>query len=312
MDTPDPGDIAAAFALGEPRGGLVHVRRGDADVWRLDTTSGSYFVKGYLPGADQPRAAAMDFERLALEAGVTTPAPIVPADPLLGWVTRIDGRLFRAYRWIEHSTSDWDIPTWLGQTMHEIHQLQPLGPIGLPPWWRQADLATWESWRTKAGKKPWVDLYAATLPHIEGVCARIEDLSGSAPDIVTTHGDFKIHNIVMSANGPVLVDWDSVRTDSAALEAGRAAYVFGRGEPERVRTILAAYSAAGGELAWAGPDLFLSVSRNHLQVLADLIQVSLDETPAARWMGDPATIDATITEKLRDLPGGLDQLRISS
>jgi hypothetical protein len=106
-----------------------------------------------------------------------------------------------------------------------------------------------------------------------------------------------------------LVDWDSVRTDSAALEAGRVAYIFGAGQPEQVSRILTAYVGAGGELGWAGPDLFLSVTRNHIQVLAEHIRVSLGEAPAARWMGDHATIEAAIATKLRGLPGTIDQLR---
>ncbi|MGW7683989.1 phosphotransferase [Kribbella sp. NPDC054772] len=296
-----PVGIADAFELGEPRGGLVHIRRGDADAWRLDTTRGSYFVKGYLPGAGEPLATAMDFERLALEAGVDMAEPIRPADPLVGWVTRVDGRLFRVYRWIEDTTSGQDISTWLGETMRHVHRLQPLGPVGLPEWWRPRSPTVREGWLAKARERgaSWADLYDATVPHINAISTRISEVCDSAPDVVTTHGDFKTHNIVVSASGPVLVDWDSVRTDSAALEAGRTAYIFGAGEPERIRTILAAYVAAGGDLGWAGPDLFLSVTRHHLQVLADLIRVSLDEAPAARWMGQP--IETAVTTILKDL-----------
>lgn len=35
----------------------------------------------------------------------------------------------------------------------------------------------------------------------------------------------------------------------------------------------------------------------------------LGEATAARWMGDPATVDAAIADLLRDLPGKLDHLR---
>ena len=115
---------------------------------------------------------------------------------------------------------------------------------------------------------------------------------------MTTHGDLKPHNIVNSSSGPVLVDWDAVRTDSAALEAGRAAYIVGAGDSQRIRRILTAYTAAGGELGWTGPDLFLSVTRNHLQVLSELIQVWLGQADAARWMGDRSTIESAIADRL--------------
>jgi fructosamine-3-kinase len=318
--TPSSEEIAGAFDLGAPAGGLVHVRRGDTDAWRLDTATGSYFVKGYFSTTggqfngehltDQ-LAVAMAFEGRALEAGVDMPVPIMPAEPLLGWVVSIEDRLFRVYEWVEHRTSDRDVSTWLGRTMMQIHQLQPLGQVGLPKWWRQAvqSPATWERWFTKARDAPWAGLARDSLPHILAVSARIEELCDVAPDLVTTHGDFKTHNIVISPTGPVLVDWDSVRTDSAALEAARVAYLFGAGDLEPISRILTAYVEAGGELGWPGPDLFLSVTRNHIQILAEHIQVSLDEAPAARWMGDYPTIEAAIASKLQDLPTTIDQLR---
>ncbi|MER7245899.1 aminoglycoside phosphotransferase family protein [Kribbella sp. NPDC000426] len=315
MYTPSPEEVANAFDLGEPVGGLVHFRRGGADVWRLDTATGSYFVKGYLTTPDgqstDQLAHAMAFERDARAAHIDMPEPVVPIDPLLDWVTRIEERLFRVYRWIEHRTYDGDVSAWLGRTMAQVHQLQPAGPIGLPEWWRPAVQSpeTWEGWFAKARERDvaWAGLCADSLPHILAATERLSELLDVAPDIVTTHGDFKTHNIVMSDSGPVLVDWDSVRTDSAALEAGRVAYIFGAGDPEQINRILTAYVEAGGELGWAGPDLFLSVTRNHLQILAEQIRVSLGEATAADWMGDPATIEATIADLLLRA-AGLSQL----
>ncbi|WP_371406784.1 aminoglycoside phosphotransferase family protein [Kribbella sp. NBC_00662] len=317
MYTPSAEEVVVAFGLGEADGGLVHFRRGGADVWRLETSRGTYFVKGYFPGSDEQLidqlAVAMAFEREARTAGVNMPEPVAPIDPVLDWLTRIEDRLFRVYRWIEHRTDDRDVSTWLGRTMADIHQLQPLGPIGLPEWWRAAIQSpqTWKDWFANARGRdmPWADLCTPGLPHILAATERITELLDVAPDIVTTHGDFKTHNIVMSPTGPVLVDWDSVRTDSAALEAARVAYIFGAGDPEQINKILTAYVEAGGELAWPGPDLFLSVTRNHLQILAEQIRVSLGEATAARWMGDPATVDAAIAQLLRDLPDRLDHLR---
>ncbi|MFK4087526.1 phosphotransferase [Kribbella sp. NPDC020789] len=324
LHSPSPETVAAAFDLGSPVGSLVHVRRGDTDAWRLDTTTGRYFVKGYFSVTggqfhgeqltDQ-LAVATEFERRAFEAGLSMPEPMVPVDPVLVWLARIEDRLFRVYRWIESPTSqpDLDISVWLGRTMMQVHRLQPLGPVGLPSWWRQVvqSPATWEGWFVRARKcnASWAGLSLYCLPHILAVTERITELCDVAPDIVTTHGDFKTHNVVMSPSGPILVDWDSVRTDSAALEAGRVAYIFGDGEPEQVRKILAAYAAAGGELGWPGGDLFLSVLRNRIQVLSEQIRVSLGEAAAAGWMGDSAAIEAAIGETLRDLPDIIDHLQ---
>ncbi|RZU13888.1 phosphotransferase family enzyme [Kribbella rubisoli] len=317
MYTPSPREVAIAFDLGEPAGELVHFRRGGADTWRLNTSTGSYFVKGYFPTIGSQLidglAVAMAFERDARAARIDMPGPVMPIDPLLDWLTRIEDRVFRVYRWIEHRTYDRDVSVWLGRTMTQVHQLQPIGAVGLPEWWRPAIQSPeiWAGWFAMARDRdvPWAGLCADCLPHILAATERITELLDVAPDIVTTHGDFKTHNIVMSESGPVLVDWDSVRTDSAALEAGRVAYIFGAGDPEQINKILTAYAEAGGELGWAGPDLFLGVTRNHLQILAEQIRVSLGEATAASWMGEPATIDAAIADLLRGVPGKLDQLR---
>jgi hypothetical protein len=321
--SPTPVVAAQAFDLGRPVSELLPVRCGDTDTWRLDTVKGSYLIKGYWPTTggqftdgqlpDQLEVA-MAFERRALEAGVDMAAPIPPTDPLVGWVTRINERLFRAYRWIEHRElrPDDDIADWLGRTMAQIHQLEPLSQVGLPDWWRAAiwPRVTWEEWFAEAQRrnKSWSDLAHERLPDILEISARIEALCEVAPDSVMTHGDFKTHNMLKTPTGQVLVDWDSVRVDSAALEAGRVAFIFGAGKLEPIRRILRAYAAAGGDITWSGRDLFLSVARHHLQGLFERILVSLEQIPAPRWMEDSRAIEQSIGELLRELPDKIDHL----
>ncbi|MEU8225825.1 aminoglycoside phosphotransferase family protein [Kribbella sp. NPDC048915] len=283
----------------------MHLRRGDSDAWRLDTSAGSYFVKGYLPSAGDlgQLARAMAFERSALRAGVPMPRPVTPLRPLLGWLTQIEGRLFRAHHWVPAGPAV-DVSAWLAQTMLQVHQLPPLRPGALPSWWRGCvrSAEVWEGWLLAAGRRDrgWAALLEQCLPTILAVTSRISAIRESVPDLVTTHGDFKPHNVIMSPSGPVLVDWDSVRTDSTALEAARTAYIFAAGNPDRVTRILATYTASGGNLTWPGTDLFLSVLRNHLQVLTDQIDVSLGNTAPARWM--PAALEDAISNNLRSFP----------
>ena len=139
--------------------------------------------------------------------------------------------------------------------------------------------------------------------------ARIEALCETALDCVKTHGDFKTHNMLMTPTGPVLVDWDSVRVDSAALEAGRVAFIVGAGALEPIRKVLGAYAAAGGDLTWAGQDLYLSVARHDLQAIFERIRVSLEQEPAAWWMGDSQAIEQDISELLHNLPHRIEHLR---
>jgi hypothetical protein len=324
VDTPTPEVIAQAFDLGRPLRELVFVRRGGTETWRLDTDQGSYLVKGawdgmgreFTPGGlpDQLEAA-MAFERRALEAGVDMAEPIPPVDPLIGWVTRINDRLFRVYRWIDHRPlrPDDDLAGWLGRTMAQIHQLEPVKVVGLPDWWRGPiwPRATWAEWLDEAQRRnrPWSSLAQERLPIVLDLSTRIEELCEVAPDPVTTHGDCKTHNMLMTPAGPVLVDWDSVRIDSAALEAGRVAYIFGEGEPEPIKRILTAYTSAGGHISWPGPDLFVSVTRHDLQGLFERILVSLGRNPPSWWMGDTRAIEESIEQLLYDLPNRAERLR---
>ncbi|MGZ0149093.1 phosphotransferase [Kribbella sp. WER1] len=313
MYTPTPDELALAFDLGSTGRELVHVRRGDNDAWRL----GEYFVKGYFPTTggqfngteltDQ-LAVAMAFEQLALDAGVDMPEPVRPVDPYLGWLTWVEDRLFRVHRWVEHRPEPADVSVWLGRTMQQVHELQPIGQAPLPRWWRDSVRSpeTWETWLTKAKDMPWVGLYAEALPDLLTAAERITSICDSVPDLVRTHGDFKPHNIVNSPTGPVLVDWDSVRTDSAALEAARVAYIVAAGDRDGIAAVLSSYT---GDLTWPGEDLFLSVTRNHLQIVGEHLQVALGENPPARWMGNTTTIENAISNSLRALPGRIADLR---
>lgn len=323
MYSPTAEAIAHAFDLGQPRRDLALVRRGDTDAWRLDTEQGSYLVKGYWPttggqfadgGLIDQLDVAMAFERRALEAGIDMGEPIAPVDPLLGWVVSLNARLFRVYRWVEHRElrPEDDVADWLGQTMARVHQLQPLNRVGLPEWWRAAVWAgeSWDEWIAEAYRrtKYWSGSAVETLPRILELSARIAKVGEVASDNVMTHGDFKTHNVLKTETGQVLVDWDSVRVDSAALEAGRAAYIFGAGEEESIRRILGAYKDAGGDIGWVGDDLFLSVARRDLQGLFEWVQVSLGRMAAPRWMEDSEAVERSIGELLVELPGKLDRL----
>lgn len=330
MYMPTAQAAARAFGRGQATDEPVHVRSGDTDTWRLGTTTGQYFLKGYRDSsaghfmAGSLRAqleAAMAFEREAFEAGVDMPEPIQPAEAVNGngWLTEIEGRLFRAYRWVESRPvrSDDDISGWLGGTMARIHRLRPLPNTGLPGWWRgaiQPQDAWEESIAAAAGRgKPWAELASDRLPHILERTNRIERLCDGTvtppPDCVTTHGDFKTHNLLMTSTGPLLIDWDSVRVDSAALEAARVAYIFGAGELDAMQRVLRPYVAAGGDLEWAGEDALLSVTRHDLQGLYVRIQAALGRHSVEWWMGDDEAIDQNITELLRDLPARTERLR---
>jgi hypothetical protein len=89
--------------------------------------------------------------------------------------------------------------------MLQVHRLQPLPQPGLPQWWRGAihPAETWESWYADARDRdlPWASPLRDTTPEILAATELLAALCEIAPDIVTTHGDFKPHNLVWSGAG---------------------------------------------------------------------------------------------------------------
>lgn len=123
-------EVTRVFNLGMPMGAPVHIRRGDNDAYRLNTSTGSYFVKRYIhpPDAELTRQleVAIAFERRALEAGVDMPGPI---DSRTGWIALIHDQFHRVHRWIEPHAEQ-DVERWLGRTMA---QSTSCSRTGAPP-----------------------------------------------------------------------------------------------------------------------------------------------------------------------------------
>ncbi len=289
--------MASAFSLGLVRGELVPGAPSDCPTWRLTTSEGAYLVKSLRSGTD---SRALWLEERALAAGLSVPAPVG------GGVRELAGHgMVRVYPWLEHRPYVYSplVAGWLGRTLSVLHSLAPASPPDVP--W--ADRGVWPEsvWtRWASAGKPWAAVLGERLPVVVGLSARLVEVYSRVPDWVVTHGDFEPHNVLITAEGPVLVDWDTVWVYSAALQAGRVAYAFGAGEPFRVRAILAAYE---GDVSWAGMDLFVSTLSHELASLGLRIAAVLGEIPAPRWLR-LATADERIARQLDGLPALISRL----
>jgi hypothetical protein len=136
---------------------------------------------------------------------------------------------------------------------------------------------------------------------------RIRQTFAAAADPVLSHGDIEPYNILVSANGPILIDWESVACQSATLEIGRAALSFGGKEIEQIRRILQAYVDADGELAAIGEDLFLRSVSLQLCHTAERIGVMVEGDTSPGWL-DVQDLDARTADELAALPGMVDRL----
>ncbi|MFC3996317.1 aminoglycoside phosphotransferase family protein [Nocardiopsis sediminis] len=308
------GPIAGAFGLGALTEAPAAVGQPGAARWKFTTESGSYLVKRLWAGEDPPWwrhvAAKMDFERRVRSATpIVTARPVEPERPAFGCAARVGEQgVFRAYEWLDHrdpGSAD-DLTDWVARTLVALHGVAP-AETGLGSAWDCFGVypeATWRGWITAASDldRAWAGPLGDHMDTVLGLSKRLTAAWERADDRVATHGDFEPYNVLITADGPALVDWESVCYESATMEAGRAALAFGGSDPQRVAAILRAYREAGGRPVDLGPDRFLRTSALTLCHITELVRVSLGELPPSGWM-DAARLDAEIADRIRRLPG---------
>lgn len=315
--------VAAAFGLGHPTGDLHPIQAASNETWRLDCGSGAFLVKRLGPGATTYRLheleTAMELERRALEAGVSAAVPVPPVEPLFGWVTVLPDGAWRAYEWLDHTSTDPVGPDslWFGTTLATLHRLYPLPGTAQPPWrWLGVHAASdWERWIAEAGRRqrPWAPVADGEVEAVLHVTADVRRIYGQASDAVVGHGDFGPWNVLQTAGGPVLIDWDSAGPTTATTELGRAVVAFGDDDLARMRGLVTAYTDAGGVVSGASTDLFAWLITQQLSGLAERVKIDLgeldeDDDPEPLWM-DPATITADIVHALTTLSARWQELR---
>jgi Ser/Thr protein kinase RdoA (MazF antagonist) len=297
-----PARITEALGLSRPTGALTPLTHQSSQTWTLDTADGRILLK-HTPHTPP---AAITYEAQARRAGIAMPTPITagPADiPGLGPV--------RAYEWIDSRPlrPDDDIAAWLGRTLALLHTVHPHGHGG-PEWYHLHD-ERWQTWLGTGGERRWKPALRDHLTDILDATATVADTFGATTDHVTTHRDVEPHNVLITAGGPVLIDWDSAGPDSASLEAAHAIYALathGRSTPDTTVIDRAgqAYIHHGGTPP-AGPGILARRLGIRLGRLAERLRISLGEQPAG-----PRDLDANDNRaqaQIRSIPAFTRHLR---
>jgi len=274
-DSPDPAAVIEAFGLDgpvtgwEPVGGAWSNR-----VYRLDAGGRRYAVKEMRNPWGEPRwqgwlAEAWSFEQRAIAAGAAAPRPVPnPADgTCLAWVSRLgesaqDQAPVRVHHWTEGTAADpgpvtLETARWAGRTLAILHGLR-ITPRNrdLFPITSTAIAARWPELTEAArpSRESWVTAMEAAAPAV----ALIADLVRSAgfrPDQeVMTHGDVDQKNLLLTAAGPVLCDWDLAaplvpRRELADVAMSLAAWT----DLGIAREVVRSYRLAGGDDTPIGP-----------------------------------------------------------
>jgi aminoglycoside phosphotransferase (APT) family kinase protein len=273
-DEPDPAAVIAAFGLPGPVAGWDPVGGAWSNrVFRLVAAGRCYAVKEMRnPWAD-PRweqwlAESWVFERRAIAAGVAAPRPVPePASGgCLAWVSRRDPALgdaaVRVHHWVHghpHGPGPvtMDTARWAGQVLATLHGLRvrprdrSLFPV--------PDTKTARRWpdlaqAAQCAGAAWAHLLTAAAPAV----ALIADLATSAGyqpgQEVITHGDIDQKNLIATAQGPVLCDWDLATPLVPRRELADVALSLGWWENFAVsRQVLRSYRQAGGDDTPIGP-----------------------------------------------------------
>lgn len=267
-DEPDPAAVIAAFGLTGPAAGWAPVGGAWSNrVFRLEAGGRRYAVKEMLnPWADpnwqQWLAESWVFEQRAIAAGVAAPRPV--PDPASGsclaWVRRRDpargDAAVRVHHWADGNPPGpgpvpIPIARWAGQVLAMLHGLR-IRPRdrGLFPVPSVDTARRWPELAAVAQRREaaWAHLLTAAAPAVS-LIAELATSAGYQPDQeVITHGDIDQKNLIVTAPGPVLCDWDLAIPLVPRRELADVAVSLGCWTDFAVsREVLRTYYQAGGD-----------------------------------------------------------------
>lgn len=285
-------ELAERFGLGRARalseGPVARGRMGE--VWRLETSDGSWAVK--VPFHDAPDEVGTALQEAAGAAGVPAPSVCRASDGRVS--AAIGGRRVRLYEWVDllPPTTRLD-PEVVGATVAAIHRvrLPAAGPVEA---WHTAPLGA-EVWdpliaRLRAAGAP----FAARLAGLRDEFVALESWLAPPGPVQLCHRDLWCNNILPTARGGVcVIDWDNSGPADPAQELALVLFEFARRDAGRARALMAAYTAGGGPARLTGPGDFsmLIAQMGHCVELAagDWLTPTVrnpDRSGAEAWIGE--------------------------
>jgi hypothetical protein len=248
--------LADAFDTGRPSAPLTRVDGGIAHaLFQLRTYDAVYAAKR-LRTVDEDwwwrhyrTAAAIEHDAAA--AGVRMPrrlTPLVVALELGG--TR--------HHWQLHEWSDGagpaapsdELADWGGRTLALLHR-RPAVPETQPALYA---LDSWHEWLAPH-ETSFTRQVHERLPTVAAALA-LSAQPGPQLTPVAGHRDIKPDNVLLTASGPVLLDWDSGGPDTAEHELLRTALALGFEQQRPFIRTVTAYRQAGGHPMPPDPALF--------------------------------------------------------
>ena len=240
------GRVADAFGLGDGATLVGPVATGRLGrIWRLSTERGHFAVKdSHLPVAADDVALDAAYQDVVRAHGV--PMPAVVRTPGGDVLVDVEGPV-RAYAWVDllPRTRRLD-PAVVGRQLAAIHRVRVPTTAPVDGWYVEpVGAGAWQDLvaRLDAARAPFADRLRALVPDVLEVERRLV----APTDVQVCHRDLWADNVLRTADGELVVlDWENSGPGSPTQELGVAMFEFGCGEPDRMRTLGAAYVAAGG------------------------------------------------------------------
>jgi aminoglycoside phosphotransferase (APT) family kinase protein len=297
----DADRVAEAFGLG---GGAVlsggPVARGkQGEVWRLETGDGVFAVKvPFAPVAEADVRAAAEFQEAACVAGVPTPRICrtsegdVFADAGDAWV--------RVYEWVDLLPPDPMLhPVLVGAALAAVHRVPDPDPDPGPvaEWYAQpVGAPRWDGLvrALRAERAP----FAAELAGLRDELVALETWVAPPQRVQTCHRDLWADNLLPTvAGGVCVVDWENSGPADPAYELACVLFEFAHGDAGRARTLVDAYTTAGGPARISGPSDFSMLIAQLGHITAHAAEAWLGAAPGSPARADAADwIGETITE----------------
>lgn len=319
--------VVVTLGLGEFAAPPEALKGGMAPTWRVRTVRGEFHVKVWLERQwawrDQNLAGAAEVEAAASGNGVEMAEMVaVNVRTAVGLVT--------VHRWLEGARPlgpDDNVAEWVGGTLARLHRIP--APASSPAdalkvFYGMHPGEEWSAWIAEGREQGlrWADAARASLPVIAGASALVGSAVAGAERVVGSHRDLHGLNVLRTAEGYRLVDWDLAGPEVPWFETVRAAVEFGRlagttaaGKPlapdaSVARAVIEAYVRAGGERGNGGAEAFAGTVGMALGRIAYAMFQSLGQREAteAERATQTAYI-ATAVAKLEARLAGLEEMR---
>jgi Ser/Thr protein kinase RdoA (MazF antagonist) len=291
----DAAELAERFGLGRvadlSAGPVARGRQGE--VWRLETSDGSWAVKvPFHESSDDDAEASTRFQEAACASGVPAPSVRRTVDGAI--FAGVGGRQVRVYEWVDLEGPDPRLdPELVGASVAAIHRVGVATDGPLDAWYSEPVGANgWDRLieRLRQAGAP----FAGQLAALRDELVELESWLEPPTTLQTCHRDLWADNVLPTQQGGLcVIDWENSGPADPAQELACVLFEFGRSDPGRARALMSAYAAAGGPAKVSRPGHFsmLIAQLGHIAEIAamDWLEPNVrnpDRAGAAAWIGE--------------------------